>query len=55
MITLTAILQSFHSPEYATTHLQRDRSIPMRKTLDVAIIDWIPNFHNVVAYRLSCR
>jgi hypothetical protein len=55
MITLTAILQACHSPEYATNHLPRDRSIPMRKTLDLRIIDQIPNLHNVVAYRLSCR
>lgn len=55
MITLTAILQSFHSPGYATNHLPRDRSIPMRKTFDLRIVDRISNFHNAVAYRLSCR
>lgn len=55
MVTLTTILQACHSPEYTTNHLPRDRSIPMRKTLDLRIIDWIPNLHNVVAYRLSCR
>lgn len=27
----------------------------MRKTLDLRLLDRIPNFLNVVAYRLSCR